>query len=467
MQKPEKAYLQQLTPAANPTPSGNKVPVQFNPTTLKLAMNNSIDVAHQKGRQVQQYKGTSSTTLTLDLIYDTADEGTDDTPVDVRLKTQEVSKFLLPSGPQSKTSPPRVRFHWGTFVFDGVMASLTEDLDHFSSAGTPLRAKCSITIKEQDPKFEALQSGAGAAGANSGDGAGGSSNPADPGSKDKGPTDRSAQAVGGESAADFAARNGLDPAAWRGVAAGIANPLSLPAGLDISFNSGLSASAGLGASLGVGISAGVGLSVEASLGLQADVSLGVTASASAGFALSAAGGVTAAVQTASIVRTESAAAQARSAFGAPAAPGPAGTRGGGSLPAGGSSAGGGQAPAAQPAAALVRAASPGTAGGSAPARPVAAGSGSAAPARPVADPRAASFGYGVPLRPLVTGPADDRPGASTWIRVGARPRAAVPDLVSDPTLPGWAGLRPALAGAAVPGMHTGQTGCRCGCGGMR
>ena len=459
MQKLHKAYLQELSPAAAPLPVGKKVPVQFNPTTLKLSMNNSIDVAHQRGRQVQQYKGTSSTTLTMDLIYDTADEGSDDNPVDVRRKTQEVSKFLLPSGAQSKTSPPRVRFHWGTFVFDGVMASLTEDLEHFSPHGTPLRAKCSISIKEQDPKFEALKSGAGAAGANTGEGPGGASNPADPGSTDKGPTDRSAQAVGGESAADFAARNGLDPAAWRGVAAGIANPLSLPAGLDISFNSGLSAAGGIGTSLGVGIGAGVGLSVEASLGLQADASLGVSASASAGFALSAAGGVTAAVQTASIARSETAAAQARSAFGAPAGASAAtGTRGAGSLPSGSSgSTRGGATSAAQAGSAI----------GSTPARAAAAGSGSAAPSRPVADPRAASFGYGVPLRPLVTGPADDRPGASTWIRVGNRPRAAEPMPISDPTLPGWAGLRPVVAGSGGSGIHTSRAGCGCGCGGRR
>ena len=469
MQKLEKAYLQELSPAATPKPVGNKVDVQFNPTTLKLAMANSVDVAHQRGRQVQQYKGTSSTTLSMDLIYDTADEGSDAHPVDVRRKTEAVSKFLLPSGPQSKTSPPRVRFHWGTFIFDGVMASLTEDLDHFAPDGTPLRAKCTISIKEQDPKFEALKSGAGAAGSNTGEGAGGSSNPAAPGSTDNGPTDRSAQAVGGESAADFAARNGLDPAAWRGVAAGIANPLSLPAGLDISFNSGLSAAAGLGVSLGVGVGVGVGLSVEASLGLKADVTFGVSASALAGFALSAAGGVTAAVQTASIVRAEAAASQARSAFGAPAgASGGTGTRGAGSLPAGASgSAASGPSATSQPGAPLVRGASAGTAGGSAPARPAAAGSGSAAPGRPVADPRAASFGYGVPLRPRVTGPADDRPGTSTWIRVGTRPRSAEPRPLSDPTLPRWAGLRPVAAAGSMPGLRTGRAGCGCGCGGRR
>jgi hypothetical protein len=351
----------------------------------------------------------------------------------------------------------------------------------------PLRAKCSISIKEQDPKFEALESGPGVAGG-TGEGAGAGSNPdpeepppTAPGSTTGSRrTDRTAAAVGGESAADFAARNGLDPSAWRGLAAGIANPLALPAGLDISFNSGLSASAGLGVTLGVGASAGIGLGggLEASLGLQADVSLGVSASASARFALSAAGGVTAAVQTASIVRTEAAASQARAAFGSPPpSAGGAPTRGAGSLPAtavGAVTSGqpAGSVPStAQPRPSLGRA-SGGAAVSSVIGAAARAGLTSAAgPGRPVADPRATSFGYGVPLRPRVTGPADDRPGASTWIRVGSKPRAAEPVMVADPTLPSWVGLRtlsPDRQSADVMQRRSSRRpGCGCGCGGRR
>jgi len=448
----KKARLTQLTGAATPVPIGPAFDVQFNPTSLKLTMNNNIDAGRTRGHQVQQYTGTSSTTLAMDLVFDTADEGTDAAPVDVRTKTAKVIKFLLPTA-QSKKAPPRVRFSWGRFIFEGVMFTCTEDLELFSPDGVPLRAKCSVSIKEQDPKYEALQRGPGAAGG-TGEGAGAASNnPGEPpagvpgstsGSRN---TDRTAPALGGESAADFAARNGLDPAAWRGLAADIANPLSLPAGLDISFDSGLSASAGLGVTLGTGASVGVG--VEASLGLQADASLGLSAAVSARFALSAAGGVTAAVQTASIVRTETAASQARAAFGSPSSSGGAApTRGAGSLPA----AAAGALTSGQPAgtvpstiqqrSSLGRALAVGAA--SAPVG-TAAGSGltgAVGPGRPVADPRAATFGYGVPLRPQVTGPADDRPGASTWIRVGAKPRAPEPVMILDPTLPPWVGLRP-------------------------
>ena len=45
---------------------------------------------------------------------------------------------------------------------DGVVDSLTIDLDHFAANGTPLRAKVSLAIKEQNRKFQLLQSGPGA-----------------------------------------------------------------------------------------------------------------------------------------------------------------------------------------------------------------------------------------------------------------------------------------------------------------
>jgi hypothetical protein len=484
--KYDKATLSEISASAHPVENlDSKVTVQFNPGSLKLSMTNSIDAGLSRGRQVQQYKGTSSTTLALDLVFDSADEGSTDSPIDVRTKTKQVIKFVLPGGSDHKKSPPRVRFHWGTFIFDGVMSQATEDLDLFAPDGTPLRAKVAISIKEQDPKFEDLKSGPGAK-AGTDDPTGAASNPSSddpavppgaPGSRGGGPTDKSAAAIGGESLADFAARNGLDPAAWRGLTAGVDNALSLSAGLDIPFNSGLNASAGLG--LGIGVSAGVGLSlgVEASLGLEADVSLGVSATATAGFALSAAGGVTAALQTASIVRTEGAATQSRAAFGAPAAgSGRARTRGAGSLAeAAARAVAAGQLPGTVSAAAQARPPLARTVpvGASIQAGGIAAGGASATPAqslRPVADDRATTYGFGIPLRPRVTGSADDRPGASTWIRIGPRPRAPEPLAVVDPTAPPWVALPAAtsttLASAPVHGGGP-RRGCGCGCGGTR
>ncbi|MEA2481127.1 MAG: hypothetical protein QOJ07_3049, partial [Thermoleophilaceae bacterium] len=260
----------ELTPisgAANATTTGDPHRAQFNPTSLRMQVTNEVRSGGGRGRQAEQYQGASSTTLSFDLVYDTADEGDSDAPVNVRDRTHEVMQFLLPSG-RSRQAPPRVRFHWGQFVYEGVVTSVTEDLDLFAEDGVPLRSKLSVSIKEQRPEFAALSSGAGA-----NDGAGARPPVAPPagapgsGSQPSAPPDRSAPAVGGESAADFAARQGLDPAAWRAVAGGLSSPLALEAGVEIDFSATLSVGAAIGVTAGVEI--GVGASLEASLGLEA------------------------------------------------------------------------------------------------------------------------------------------------------------------------------------------------------
>ncbi|MCI4354322.1 MAG: hypothetical protein L3K06_03045, partial [Thermoplasmata archaeon] len=320
-----KARLVPISADATPTDLDSGFEVQFNPTSMRMSMTNSIDGGNATAKQVQQYNATSSNTLSLDLVFDTADEDDGGTARSVRERTGEVAKFVVPSH-ASKEAPPRVSFRWGAFLFNGVMSGMTEDIDLFSADGVPLRAKVSISIKEQNADYEALESGAGAkpspSSGDSGGGANASGVPAgSPGSSGGGPTNRTAPAIGGESAADFAVRMGLDPAAWRGVSAGLDGTLSLHAGAEIDFDANLSLSAGVGAS--AGIETGAGVSLEASLGLEVGTgaSLGGAASAgaAAGFALSAAGGVGAAAETAQVVRTETAAAQARAAFGAPAA----------------------------------------------------------------------------------------------------------------------------------------------------
>src|SRR2546423_119073 len=327
MSKLEKATLQEIKSDESAATVGKPIPVQFNPSSLRLQITNNTTGGNTRGQQTRQYTGSSSTTLTLELVFDTADEGSTDKPRSVREKTDVVQKFVMPKGQsQDKQSPPKVRFHWGTFILDGVIDSITIDLDHFAADGTPLRAKVGLTIKEQDSKYEFLKSGAGAnKGANPPPPGG--STPTTPGalgggvaaglsasaslglsasfgasasfsaSASFGASAQFGVALGGESAAEFAARVGVDPAAWRGLAvtAGGGNSLSLEAGAEVAFSANLSASAGLGVSVGVGVGASV--SLETSFGLE--VGTGVTAVAgtaaraetAAGFALSAAGGV--------------------------------------------------------------------------------------------------------------------------------------------------------------------------------
>jgi len=278
-----KAELQVLDKSDTATET---IAVQFNPTTMQLQLSNSVDGGTSRGRQTQQYNGTGSTQLSLDLQFDTAEEDANGSPVDVRTRTNKVRQFVLPGGTGTKQAPPRVRFRWGTFEMSGVMSSLTEELSLFSRDGVPLRSKLSVQIKEQDARFAALKAGPGAnqdrkPGA-SGEGGTGTG----PGGGGGGPVDRAAAALSGESAADFLTRNGLPPEAWRGLGAAleVSGGVELQAGMTIGFDSNLSVGGGLGVSSGVHL--GLGASVGASLGLEADVGV------HQGFALSAAGGPT-------------------------------------------------------------------------------------------------------------------------------------------------------------------------------
>jgi hypothetical protein len=376
----------------------NEVSVQFNPATLKLQRSNSVDMGKSRGRQVQQYNGTSSTILTLDLEFDTADADSGGTPVDVRTLTQSVIRFVLPGGTGSKQAPPRVRFSWGNFVLAGVMTSATEDLDLFSADGVPLRAKVSVSIKEQDPKFAALESGPGANPSSASAASQGFGGPGTSGGLGAA-VDRVAEALDGESASDFLARQGLEPTAWRSIAAGVSDVLSLTPGEPIGFNIGSSLG---GFSLGSGAELEFAGGLEASLGLEtpasatgagsppaSDERAAISGPAPSGFALAAAGGLTAAVQTAVGTQAAATADRARTSFtvAARGLPTPAvdhrrlrDTAGARTLPS--------VAPAPRP-----------------------------APAQ--ADSRATSYGSGVPLRDRIT-PTEVQLARSPWVVIGPR-----------------------------------------------
>src|SRR5262245_53380383 len=123
----------------------NSFPVQFNPTTLKLTLNNRVEGNQSQGRQVTQHIGASSTTLALDLIFDTADEGSTENPRSVRDKTKQLERFLVAKGDGSQAgAPPQIRFSWGDLEVTGVVDQLTIDFDHFAANGAPLRAKVSL-----------------------------------------------------------------------------------------------------------------------------------------------------------------------------------------------------------------------------------------------------------------------------------------------------------------------------------
>jgi hypothetical protein len=276
-----------------------------------------------------------------------------------------------------------------------------------------LRAKVNLSIEAQDPKYEYLKAGAGS------NEKGDARDPGELGAGEPGgrpaTSDRSAPALEGETLPEFAARMGLDPQAWRGLEAPLAAGLTLGAGVEVGFKANVSVNAGIG--MQAGVAANLGASLEASFGLSASASASarVGAGVKQGFALSAAGGVNAAVESVRIAQSTQAAEAARAAFSTTG-----GAAGAGAM-AVAAAAASPTAPAASAALGQV-ARQPGLPpqertpltemGVPSPAQQLGA---APAPPPPQADARAATFGFGVPLRPRVGG------RVAAPVVIGARP----------------------------------------------
>ena len=152
----------------------NWTTVQFNPETLKVSFANQIVVpsggGDQKGTPSMQFVGAGTTKLSLQLWFDVTvpsasgssqtstsvggTSGNDDASRvdDVRKLTQKIAYFITPQqarDDKNKFIPPAVRFLWGSFQFDGLMDSMEESLEFFSSEGKPLRASVTFSLSQQ------------------------------------------------------------------------------------------------------------------------------------------------------------------------------------------------------------------------------------------------------------------------------------------------------------------------------
>ncbi|HYN56455.1 MAG TPA: hypothetical protein VES03_04565 [Motilibacterales bacterium] len=342
------------------------ISVQFNPTSLKIERSrvSSGGATSQAQRRNQPNEGHA--TLTLELEFDTAEGDENGQPLDVRVRTGELRQFIEPPK-KPKDPPPRLRFIWGKFSFDGIVERISEDIDYFAADGMALRAKVSLSITEQNEALEANAVGAAARSDSSSTGTG-------PGGGPTTTPDTALDAQDGESVQQAMTRAGLDPAAWRSAMAGLNSPLGLSAGVQLQLDASVSAGVGLGVTAGfsagisAGASAGVVVGADAFAGVaggSAGGTVGASAQASAGFALAAAGGVEAATRGVLAARAEAGDAAARASF-------------------------------AVPGAASAVAGMPAGAGAAASAT---AGLSSTTAARATVDSRAVGYGRGVPLKP--------------------------------------------------------------------
>ena len=234
-----RAELQQLSLQGDVQ---KRVPVQFNPETLKVSYANQVvpptntgtppSANDDRGSATMQFVGRGTTKMSVQLWFDvnamlpTDKEGT----TDVRTLTSEVVSLITPQDQgQQKFLPPQVRFLWGTFQFDGIMESLEESLEFFSPDGVPLRASVTLGLSQQGIEFVPPKPSSGAGG---GLGSGG---PVTPGTRPLTP------AAAGQTLQGLAASLG-NGANWQSIAAAnnIDNPRLLAPGQLIDMNASVS-----------------------------------------------------------------------------------------------------------------------------------------------------------------------------------------------------------------------------------
>jgi hypothetical protein len=256
-----KAILQEISTGKNPKPinSDKDCPVQFNPESLKVSFANQISKPEgapaKKGKPPTQFVGQGTTKLSLQLWFDVTalipPEQKEET--DVRNLTKKVSYFITPKPGESaeKMIPPIVRFSWGSFQFDGIMESMEESLEFFSSDGRPLRASVSVGLTQQEiTEVKPL--------------------PITPPGVQMPPTRPLTQAPAGSSVQGIADSQGKGDN-WQDIAAAnnIENPRMLQPGQLLDMN----ASVGASVSVGGSVQAGASFGVSGSAGVQGGLSV--------------------------------------------------------------------------------------------------------------------------------------------------------------------------------------------------
>ena len=261
------------------------IEVHFNPVSLQFTISNQL-----KENGGTQYVATATMKLTMDLIFDSTDTGSDVTET-----TRKIQAFLGPEKPPGEGAtnqppPPEVQFEWGTIRFKGYAEGYKETIDFFSIDGVPLRASVNLTLTRADRVFEK--------------GTAGSAVVDDPGLFD----------VPAQSAAD-ASKNAQAPGAARAFAAanfqesirfGGGGALTLDASVELkpavafSAGGGAGLSLGGGAGLSLGGSAGVSLGGGASFGASAGA--GIEAGGDLGFSAGGSAGVSASAGISGLAR---------------------------------------------------------------------------------------------------------------------------------------------------------------------
>ncbi|WP_339950578.1 hypothetical protein [uncultured Albimonas sp.] len=257
--------------------------VDFNPATLKVSLTNKLQDEGQggDGNNAQHTRSTTAK-LEMELVFDSTEDG-----ADVRDRTGPIKTMALVAV-ETPTQPPRVSFTWGRFLFSGVIESLNETLEFWSSEGVPLRAAVQVVMQQvgEDAGGDQVAPGAPerAAVRTAPEGGFGvarvASDAGDPGAGRKVAADNGLESMRMPTGGAVGVGGGVSLRA----AAGFQASASVGAGVSAGFGASAGAGAGFGASAGGGIGAGFGASAGGGFGASATagVGFGVGARASGG-----------------------------------------------------------------------------------------------------------------------------------------------------------------------------------------
>lgn len=136
----KKALIQVLNPLDVPI---DEIPVLFNPTEYSLdkQVNYADRTLPGLGTPISQFVSGDAETLSMELFFDTYEEGTD-----VREHTDRIDDLLEVDA--DRHAPPVCRFAWGSLNFKSVLESASKTFTMFLPDGTPVRARIDVTFRE-------------------------------------------------------------------------------------------------------------------------------------------------------------------------------------------------------------------------------------------------------------------------------------------------------------------------------
>ena len=128
------------------------VDVLFNPNEYVLQSGNQFAWQTIPGLQspIAQFVSGEATTLSMDLFFDTYEQG-----VDVRTHTAQISGLL--NVDRDLHAPPHCRFVWGSLDFKGVAEKVQQRFTMFLDSGVPVRATLNVTFRAVQSMTEQYQ----------------------------------------------------------------------------------------------------------------------------------------------------------------------------------------------------------------------------------------------------------------------------------------------------------------------